>query len=119
MGPSPLRRAEAGAGRESIGAALNLISIIIIGGLHVETAMVAAVAASESLAMLPLDQSAAVLTVGGERSFRRRLLELGFVPGTAVIVRNVAPMGDPIEIQVRGSRVSIRRAEASQIQVRR
>jgi len=84
-----------------------------------ENAMVAPVAAPDSLAMLPLDRPATVLTVGGERSFRRRLLELGFVPGTQVIVRNVAPMGDPIEIQVRGSRVSIRRAEASQIQVLR
>lgn len=84
-----------------------------------ETSMVAPLAPSESLALLTLDQKATVLTVGGERSFRRRLLELGFVPGTEVIVRNVAPMGDPIEIQVRGSRVSIRRAEASQIQVQR
>lgn len=81
--------------------------------------MVAPVPAMDSLVMLPLDQEATIHAVGGERSFRRRLLELGFVPGTRIVVKNVAPMGDPIELLVRGCRVSIRRAEAAQIQVRR
>lgn len=62
---------------------------------------------------------ATVTHVGGDRAFRRRLLELGFVPGTTVILRNVAPMGDPVELEVRGCRISIRRAQAQQIQVDR
>jgi Fe2+ transport system protein FeoA len=60
-----------------------------------------------------------IAAVDGERGFRRRLLELGLCPGTAVIVRNVAPLGDPLEIEVRGGRLSIRRDEAAQIRVRR
>jgi ferrous iron transport protein A len=56
--------------------------------------------------------------VGGEKSYRRRLMELGLVPGTRVQVMGVAPLGDPIELLVRGSSLSIRRAEAGAIVVR-
>jgi Fe2+ transport system protein FeoA len=55
--------------------------------------------------------------VAGERAFRRRLLELGLVPGTPVEVKRVAPMGDPFEILVRGCSLSIRRAEARSVSV--
>lgn len=61
----------------------------------------------------------AIEAVDGERSFRRRLLELGLCPGTTIRVTNVAPLGDPLEIEVRGGRLSIRRDEAAQIRVRR
>ncbi|MBP8809598.1 MAG: ferrous iron transport protein A [Kofleriaceae bacterium] len=61
----------------------------------------------------------AIEAVDGERGFRRRLLELGLCPGTTVRVTNVAPLGDPLEIEVRGGRLSIRRDEAAQIRVRR
>lgn len=57
-------------------------------------------------------------TVGGERAFRRRLMELGVLPGTVVKVLRVAPLGDPIELEVRGCRLSIRRQEAATIGVR-
>ncbi len=77
----------------------------------------AASAVGVSLDGMPLDTPARVNSLGGARSFRRRLLELGFVPGTTVVVRNVAPLGDPLELELRGCRVSIRRAEASVIQV--
>ena len=56
--------------------------------------------------------------VGGERAFRRRLMELGLLPGTRVEVKGVAPLGDPIELLVRGASLSIRRAEARLIGVR-
>ena|SRR5690606_35432437 len=55
--------------------------------------------------------------VAGERAFRRRLLELGLVPGTPVELKRVAPMGDPVEILVRGCSLSIRRAEAKSVSV--
>ena len=58
-----------------------------------------------------------VQRVGGERSFRRRLMELGLVPGTRVELVGVAPLGDPLEFLVRGCSLSIRRAEASSVQV--
>ena len=60
-----------------------------------------------------------VSAVEGERGFRRRLMEMGLCPGTAVTITNVAPLGDPLEIDVRGGRLSIRRDEAAQIRVRR
>lgn len=43
---------------------------------------------------------------------------MGLVPGTEVFIRNVAPLGDPLEIEVRHGRLSIRKFEASQIRVR-
>ncbi|MFT5682619.1 MAG: ferrous iron transport protein A [Myxococcota bacterium] len=70
-----------------------------------------------TLADLPLKTPATVRQVGGPRSFRRRLMELGLVPGTAITVVNVAPLGDPLELSVRGCRLSIRSHEAALIEV--
>lgn len=61
--------------------------------------------------------SATVQAIDGQRSFRRRLLEMGLVPGTPVKVVNVAPLGDPLFIEVRGSQWSLRRNEAAEIRV--
>ena len=74
---------------------------------------------SEPLHSVPLNTPYTLTSVGGERSFRRRLLELGLVPGTEVWVRKVAPMGDPLELEVRGCRISIRLHEAQQLTVAR
>lgn len=71
------------------------------------------------LADVPRDRPVSITNVDGSRSFRRRLMEMGLVPGAEVIVRNVAPLGDPIEIEVRHGRLSIRKHEAAQIQVAR
>jgi ferrous iron transport protein A len=71
----------------------------------------------KSLADTPLGRAVTVHAVDGSRAFRRRLLEMGLVPGTAVRIVTVAPLGDPLRIQVRGGQWSIRRAEAAQIQV--
>jgi ferrous iron transport protein A len=58
-------------------------------------------------------QSALLLQVGGDRSFRRRLMELGFLPGTPVrLVRRVA-VGDLVEFEVRGGHISLRASEAT------
>lgn len=61
--------------------------------------------------------TATVKEVGGSRSFRRRLLEMGLVPGTPVKVVNIAPLGDPLFIEVRGSQWSLRHDEAAEIQI--
>jgi ferrous iron transport protein A len=61
-----------------------------------------------------------VVTIGqvtGEGGFRRRLMELGLVPGTQVEIVGAAPLGDPLELLVRGSSLSIRRGEAQLIEV--
>jgi len=55
--------------------------------------------------------------VGGERSFRRRLMELGLVPGTRLEILGAAPFGGPIELLARGCSLSIRREEAALVEV--
>jgi ferrous iron transport protein A len=71
----------------------------------------------KSLAEIPLGRAATVLAVDGSRAFRRRLLEMGLVPGTSVRIVTIAPLGDPLQIEVRGGQWSMRRTEAAQIQV--
>ena len=56
--------------------------------------------------------------VAGERAFRRRIMEMGLVPGTPVRVIAVAPLGDPLTLELRGGRLSIRKSEAAEIRVR-
>ncbi len=70
-----------------------------------------------SLAEIPLGNTATISSVDGPRAFRRRLLEMGLVPGVEVRVVTIAPLGDPLRIEVRGGQWSIRRAEAAQILV--
>lgn len=73
--------------------------------------------ATLALGDLPVGRLARIESVGGESEFRQRLLELGLVPGVAIRVTRVAPLGDPIEIEVRGAEFSLRRAEASEVRV--
>jgi ferrous iron transport protein A len=61
--------------------------------------------------------SVTVVSIGGERSFRRRLMELGVLPGTRIEVVRIAPLGDPVELLARGCRLSIRKNEAALIEV--
>lgn len=72
---------------------------------------------TSTLDSLPLRQPAAIRAVGGDRAYRRRLLELGFLPGAKVRVLGVAPMGDPLDVELRGCRFTLRRAEAAAIAV--
>lgn len=58
-----------------------------------------------------------IIKVGGEGELRCRLLDMGLIPGTAVQVQKVAPMGDPIEIHLRGYELTIRKEDAAQIEV--
>jgi ferrous iron transport protein A len=67
------------------------------------------------LSELSVGGAGVIAEVSGARSVRRRLMELGLVPGTKISVVNVAPLGDPLELEVRGGRLSIRRVEASTI----
>jgi ferrous iron transport protein A len=70
-----------------------------------------------TLAEAELLRPVVVAKIGGERAFRRRLLELGLVPGTVVTVEKVAPLGDPLELSARGCTLSIRRSEAGAVTV--
>jgi len=66
---------------------------------------------------LKIGDSAAITAVGGEGALRCRLLDMGLTPRTLVTLRKVAPMGDPIEIHVRGYEVTLRVEDARQITV--
>jgi len=66
---------------------------------------------------LKIGKSGVVLEVGGEKILRKRLLEMGITPRTTVTVKKAAPMGDPIELLLRGYVLSLRLAEAEQITV--
>ncbi len=70
-----------------------------------------------TLDKLPLGQDAVITAVGGEGALRCRLLDMGLIPKTTVRVEKVAPLGDPIEITVRGYELSIRKADADMIEV--
>lgn len=66
---------------------------------------------------LGIGQSAVISTVGGEGALRCRLLDMGLTPRTSVKLQKVAPMGDPIEIRVRGYELTLRVEDARKIVV--
>lgn len=70
-----------------------------------------------SLAKLPIGTRARVIAVNGSGAIARRLMEMGVVPGAPVRVIKAAPLGDPIEVRVRGYHLALRRTEAQTISV--
>ena len=70
-----------------------------------------------TLRELSVGQSGRVLSVGGEKALRRRLLEMGITPRTVITVKKVAPMGDPIELLLRGYVLTLRLEDAERITV--
>ena len=68
-----------------------------------------------TLDQLAVGKTAVIRTVGGEGALRLRLLDMGLIPKTQVTMRKIAPMGDPIEIMVRGYELTLRREDARNI----
>ena len=62
-------------------------------------------------------QTVKVLSLGGEGAVKRRIMDMGITEGVEIFVRKVAPLGDPIEVTVRGYELSLRKADAEQINV--
>ena len=60
---------------------------------------------------------AKVIKVRGEGAIRRRIMDMGITKGVKVYVRKVAPLGDPVEVTVRGYELSLRKADAEMIEV--
>ena len=58
-----------------------------------------------------------VVKVGGEGALKRRIMDMGITRGTQVFVRKVAPLGDPMEVTVRGYELSLRKADTEMIEV--
>ena len=70
-----------------------------------------------TLRNLEVGKSARVLTVSGEKALRHRLLDMGITPRTLVTVKKAAPMGDPIELLLRGYVLTLRLEDADKIMV--
>ncbi len=70
-----------------------------------------------TLDKLPVGKSGIIDAVGGEGALRCRLLDMGLIPHTNVTVHKVAPLGDPIELFLRGYSLTIRRDDAALIEI--
>ena len=66
---------------------------------------------------LKIGGTAVVKKVGGEGAVRRRIMDMGVTKGVQVTLRKVAPLGDPMEITLRGYELSIRKADAAMIEI--
>ena len=70
-----------------------------------------------TLDLLPIKTKAVITKVGGEGELRCRLLDMGLIPKTVVEIRKVPPKGDPIELEIRGYTLTIRKEDAAKIEV--
>lgn len=68
---------------------------------------------------MKVGECAIITKVGGEGPLRLRLLDMGLIPNTIVKVQKIAPLGDPIQIQVRGYELTLRKEDAEKIQVKK
>ena len=66
----------------------------------------------KTLKDIQVGSSAVVVKIHGEGALRRRIMDMGITKGTEIYVRKVAPLGDPVEITVRGYELSLRKADA-------
>ncbi len=71
----------------------------------------------KTLRQVPIGSTARVIKLHGEGAVKRRIMDMGITKGIDVHIRKVAPLGDPIEVTVRGYELSIRKADAEKIEV--
>lgn len=71
----------------------------------------------KTLREIPCGQTATVRKLSGEGPVRRRIMDMGITKGVEIFVRKVAPLGDPVEVTVRGYELSLRKADAEMIEV--
>jgi len=71
----------------------------------------------KTLREVPIGSSARVVRVHGEGAIKRRIMDMGLTKGTEVYVRKVAPLGDPLELTVRGYELSLRKGDAEMVEV--
>lgn len=72
-----------------------------------------------TLDMLNAGESGVITAVGGEGVLRCRLLDMGLIPQTRITVSKIAPMGDPMELQLRGYVLTLRREDARSIEIKK
>ena len=71
----------------------------------------------KTLKQVPVGGTVKVVKLHGEGAVKRRIMDMGITKGVEIYVRKVAPLGDPIEVNVRGYELSIRKADADMIEV--
>ncbi len=71
----------------------------------------------KTLRQIKIGQRATIVKLHGEGAVKRRMMDMGLTKGTDVYVRKVAPLGDPIEVTVRGYELSIRKEDAERVEV--
>ncbi|MBE5759708.1 MAG: ferrous iron transport protein A [Clostridiales bacterium] len=71
----------------------------------------------KNLRQVKIGETAKVVKLHGEGATKRRIMDMGITKGVEVYIRKVAPLGDPLEITVRGYELSIRKADAEMIEV--
>ena len=71
----------------------------------------------KTLKDVKVGESATVVKLHGEGPVRRRIMDMGITKGVEIYVRKVAPLGDPVEVSVRGYELSLRKADAEMIEV--
>ena len=67
----------------------------------------------KALSEFKIGESGTIVSVEGEKKVRRRLFDMGVTPGAEILLRKKAPLGDPIEIAIRGYELTLRNAEAA------
>ncbi len=73
----------------------------------------------QTLRVVPCGTTVKVTRLTGEGSVKRRIMDMGITKGTSIFVRKMAPLGDPVEVTVRGYELSLRKADAEMIVVDR
>ena len=71
----------------------------------------------KTLKQAKIGETVKVVKLHGEGAVKRRIMDMGITKGVAVTIRKVAPLGDPIEVTVRGYELSLRKADADNIEV--
>ncbi len=71
-----------------------------------------------TLRQAKVGQTVTVVKLHGEGAVKRRIMDMGITKGTAIYIRKVAPLGDPIEVTVRGYELSLRREDGEMVEVR-
>ncbi len=71
----------------------------------------------KTLKEVKVGQTVKVVKLHGEGAVKRRIMDMGLTKGTVISVRKVAPLGDPVEITVRGYELSVRKADAEMVEV--
>ena len=71
----------------------------------------------KTLKDVPVGGTAAVVKLHGEGAVKRRIMDMGITKGTEIFIRKVAPLGDPMELNVRGYELSVRKADAEMVEL--